>query len=54
MLSCVGLLAGQAKPAPTQPKSPRSLLALALAGGALMAHDWKDHGAWFAPGPQRD
>lgn len=30
---------------------PRSLLALAAAGGALlMAHDWKDHGLWFERG----
>jgi hypothetical protein len=28
----------------------RSLLALALAGGALMAHDWKDHAIWFERG----
>lgn len=48
-ISCVGLVAGQSKPAPTPPKS---LLALALAGGALMAHDWKDHSFWFEPGYQ--
>ncbi len=47
LISCVGLLAGQVKPAPTPPKS---LVALALAGGALMAHDWKDHSVWFARG----
>jgi hypothetical protein len=29
-------------------------LALALAGGALMAHDWKDRGAWFRRGLQAD
>jgi hypothetical protein len=27
-----------------------SMLALALAGGALMAHDWKDHSVWFERG----
>jgi hypothetical protein len=27
------------------------LLAWLLAGGALMAHDWKDRGAWFRRGP---
>jgi hypothetical protein len=26
------------------------MLALALAGGALMAHDWKDHSVWFERG----
>jgi hypothetical protein len=33
---------------------PRSMLALAAAGGALMIHDWKDHSMWFArdPGPR--
>ena len=50
ILSFVGLFAGHGRPAPPLPKS---FLALALAGGALMAHDWKDHSAWFAPGPQR-
>jgi hypothetical protein len=30
------------------------LLASLLAGGALMAHDWKDRGAWFRRGPQAD
>ena len=48
MLSCAGLLAGQIKPAPAPPKS---LVALALAGGALMAHDWEDHPVWFNRGP---
>jgi hypothetical protein len=27
---------------------PRSMLALAAAGGALMVHDWKDRSVWFA------
>jgi hypothetical protein len=27
------------------------LLAWLLAGGALMAHDWKDRAAWFRRGP---
>jgi hypothetical protein len=28
---------------------------MALAGWALMAHDWKDRGLWFqrGPGPER-
>ena len=25
-----------------------------LAGGALVAHDWKDRGLWFKRGPQSD
>ncbi len=29
-------------------------LAWALAGGALIAHDWKDRSAWFRRGPQAD
>ena len=30
----------------------RSPLAVALAGGALMAHDWKDRARWFERGRQ--
>jgi hypothetical protein len=29
---------------------PRPLLALTLAGSALMAHDWHDRSIWFVPG----
>jgi hypothetical protein len=29
---------------------PRPMLALALTGGALMAHDWKDRPIWFERG----
>jgi hypothetical protein len=29
-------------------------IALALAGGVLMAHDWKDRSVWFRRGPQTD
>mgnify|MGYP001229791610 CR=1 FL=1 len=50
LLACLGLMAGQARPAPEPQRTPRSLVALALAGGALMAHDWKDHAVWFARG----
>jgi hypothetical protein len=28
------------------------LLAWLVAGGVLMAHDWKDRGAWLRRGPQ--
>lgn len=38
------LLAGQVKAG----------LALGLTGGALMAHDWKDHRVWFLRGPGPD
>ena len=39
--ACVGLIV---------PRRPRPMLALALTGGALMAHDWKDHSIWFERG----
>ena len=29
-------------------------LAWTIAGGAMMAHDWKDRGVWFRRGPQSD
>jgi hypothetical protein len=29
-------------------------IAWVLAGGVLMAHDWKDRSAWFRGGPQSD
>jgi len=45
----LGLIAGQAPR--SRPQSPsRSLAVLALAGGALMAHDWKDRSVWFERG----
>lgn len=37
-------------PRPVLPPRPRPLLALALAGSALMAHDWKDRSIWFERG----
>jgi hypothetical protein len=43
------LIAGQAhRPRPQAPS--RSLAIVALAGGALMAHDWKDRSVWFERG----
>jgi hypothetical protein len=33
---------------------PNRAIAWVLAGGVLMAHDWKDRGAWFRRGPQSD
>jgi hypothetical protein len=47
-LACAGLIA---KPLVLhrQPPVP-PLVFLAAAGGALMAHDWKDHSIWFERG----
>ena len=49
-----GLVADMFKtPSPTQPTAtqrPRPLLALVLAGGAMVAHDWKDRSIWFERG----
>jgi hypothetical protein len=36
------------------PRSARRRLPWFLAGGALVAHDWKDRGVWFRRGPQPD
>ena len=41
-LACLGIVAER------QGRSP--LVALAATGGALMAHDWKDHSFWFERG----
>lgn len=54
--SVVAALAGLgliARPAPSPRPLPSSMLALALAGGALMAHDWKDRSMWFERGRGR-
>jgi hypothetical protein len=41
-LACLGLVVE---------RDPRSLLLAVIAtGGALMAHDWKDHSTWFERG----
>lgn len=52
-VACMGLVLGPAADV-RQLGGPRSMLALAAAGGALMIHDWKDHSMWFArdPGPR--
>jgi hypothetical protein len=45
----LGLIAGQAPR--FRPQAPsRSVAVVALAGGALMAHDWKDRSVWFERG----
>jgi hypothetical protein len=33
---------------------PNRAIAWTLAGGLLMAHDWKDRAVWFRGGPQSD
>jgi hypothetical protein len=43
-IACWGLLTGHRR------RSVDELLAWALAGGALMVHDWKDRSQWFALG----
>jgi hypothetical protein len=45
-LACLALMTGQLK----GNSGMRSLVAMAAAGGALMAHDWKDRGLWFELG----
>jgi hypothetical protein len=50
----LGLVAASVpKPKPTS--GVRPFVALVLAGGALMAHDWKDRSIWFqrGRGPRR-
>lgn len=41
-LACLGLVTG--------PANSATMLAAAATGGALMAHDWKDHSLWFERG----
>jgi hypothetical protein len=54
MTACGGLVAAMVKSSsitrPVVSQRPSPLLALALAGGALMAHDWKDRSIWFERG----
>lgn len=49
LVAGLGVLAGHV-PVAKVGSNPRSLAVLALTGGALMAHDWKDRGAWFERG----
>jgi hypothetical protein len=49
-LACVGLMLENAQPEPRSATGARSKVVLALTGGAMMAHDWKDHGIWFERG----
>ena len=38
----------------TRRAEPSRAIAWAIAGGLLMAHDWKDRAVWFRRGPQSD
>jgi hypothetical protein len=38
----------------TRRTEARRAFAWAIAGGLLMAHDWKDRAVWFRRGPQSD
>jgi hypothetical protein len=51
-IACLGLIIEppRVKPPTNPPAKSRSWLALAATGGALMAHDWKDHQFWFKRG----
>jgi hypothetical protein len=42
-VACFGLATGHTR-------ALRPLVAMAAAGGALMAHDWKDRSLWFELG----
>ncbi len=47
-LACVGIVADSAGGGLTG--ETRGKVVLALTGGALMAHDWKDRSIWFERG----
>ena len=47
-LACAAAMVESAKV--QRPGAPTPMVALALTGGALMAHDWKDHAIWFERG----
>jgi hypothetical protein len=49
MTAVLGLMAGQA-PQLKAGSDSKPLVALIVAGGALMAHDWKDRTVWFQRG----
>lgn len=48
-LACVGLLAELPRARRVSAEAA-PLFALIATGGALMAHDWKDHAFWFERG----
>jgi hypothetical protein len=49
LTAVLGLLAAQV-PRERQGSDSKPMLALVLAGGALMAHDWRDRSIWFQRG----
>jgi hypothetical protein len=49
LTALVGMLAAQL-PREKHGSGPKPLLAMIFAGGALMAHDWKDRSVWFQRG----
>jgi hypothetical protein len=46
--ACAGLVSGR------RASSPRRLITLAVAGWAMMVHDWKDRSMWFQRGRGSD
>ncbi len=48
------LLAGAGLAGLATRRSANHALAWTLAGGAMIAHDWKDRGVWFRRGDQAD
>lgn len=48
LLACLGAMAESTRV--DHPAAPAPMVALALTGGALMAHDWKDRQIWFERG----
>jgi hypothetical protein len=48
LLACTGLMVESARV--DRVNTPAPIVALALTGGALMAHDWKDRSIWFERG----
>ena len=49
MTAVLGLVAAHV-PQPKLSSDAKPLVAMIVAGGALMAHDWKDRSMWFQPG----
>jgi len=49
-LACVGLIAAEPAGIEHNARSLGSMFALAVTGGALMAHDWHDRSIWFERG----
>lgn len=48
LLACAGAMLESTRV--ERPAAPVPVVALALTGGALMAHDWKDRQLWFERG----